>query len=133
MVKKLYIGNLPFSTTESDVHELFGQYGKVHSVKLIVHHETGKLRGFGFVEMDESEANTAMKALGGKQFGGRILRVNEAKDRRTRRTKRSQYNSTPSNDGKSLWISELRYKGQRQQRGAWYDQTYGGRTIGVMK
>ena len=76
MAQKLYVGNLPFKATESEVEELFGQYGKVLSVKLITDRETGRLRGFGFVEMED--ASEAMSALDGHDLGGRNLRVNEA-------------------------------------------------------
>ena len=76
MAQKLYVGNLPFKATESEVEELFGQYGKVLSVKLITDRETGRLRGFGFVEMED--ASEAMSALDGHDLGGRNLRVNAA-------------------------------------------------------
>jgi RNA recognition motif-containing protein len=81
-VKKLYVGNLPFSATEDEVNELFGQHGTVHSVALINDRETGRPRGFGFVEMDDDAAQAAMSALDGQELGGRALRVNEAQDRR---------------------------------------------------
>jgi RNA recognition motif-containing protein len=81
-VKKLYVGNLPFSATEDEVREYFGQHGEVHSVALINDRETGRPRGFGFVEMDDDAAQKAISALDGQEFGGRALRVNEAQDRR---------------------------------------------------
>ena len=84
MSKKLYVGNLPFSTTEDEVRDLFSAYGEVESVNLIVDRETGRLRGFGFVEMNPEGADAAMEALDGKDFGGRDLRVNEAQERRPR-------------------------------------------------
>jgi cold-inducible RNA-binding protein len=80
-VKKIYVGNLPFSATEEEVSQLFGQYGQVHSVALITDRESGRPRGFGFVEMDDSEALEAISALDGHEMGGRNLRVNEAQDR----------------------------------------------------
>jgi RNA recognition motif-containing protein len=83
MSKKLYVGNLPFSTNEDEVRDLFSTYGDVQSVNLIVDRETGRLRGFGFVEMAEG-AEAAMEALNGKDFGGRDLRVNEAQERQPR-------------------------------------------------
>lgn len=83
MSKKLYVGNLPFSTNEDEVRDLFAPYGEVQSVNLIVDRETGRLRGFGFVEMNEEGATSAMEALNGKAFGGRDLRVNEAQERRS--------------------------------------------------
>jgi cold-inducible RNA-binding protein len=81
-VKKIYVGNLPFSATDDDVNQLFGQHGTVHSVALINDRETGRPRGFGFVEMDDNEAMAAISALNGYEMGGRNLRVNEAEDRR---------------------------------------------------
>jgi RNA recognition motif-containing protein len=85
--KKLYVGNLPFSTTESELRDLFGRHGNVESVKVITDRETGRSRGFAFVEMDASAADEAMRALDGTDLGGRSLRVNEANDR-PRRTDR---------------------------------------------
>jgi len=81
LAKKLYVGNLPFSATEEEVRELFEKHGAVHSVRLISDRETGRPRGFGFVEMDDTEADAAMAALNGTDFGGRSLRVNEARER----------------------------------------------------
>jgi RNA recognition motif-containing protein len=79
--KKLYVGNLPFSATEEDLKDLFGRHGTVTSVKVITDRETGRPRGFAFVEMDANGATEAMRALDGNQFGGRPLRVNEAQER----------------------------------------------------
>ncbi len=81
-MKKIYVGNLPFSATDDDVSQLFSQHGTVHSVALINDRETGRPRGFGFVEMDDNEAQAAISALNGYDMGGRNLRVNEAEDRR---------------------------------------------------
>ena len=81
MSKKLYVGNLPFSTNEDEVRDLFAPYGEVESVNLIIDRETGRLRGFGFVEMDDEGANAAIEALDGKELGGRTLKVNEAQDK----------------------------------------------------
>jgi RNA recognition motif-containing protein len=80
-VKKLYVGNLPFSATDDEITELFTQHGTVHSVALINDRETGRPRGFGFVEMDDDAAQAAIQALDGHEMGGRPLRVNEAHDR----------------------------------------------------
>jgi RNA recognition motif-containing protein len=79
---KLYVGNLPYSSSEEDVRQLFQQYGEVQSVNLIEDRMTGKPRGFGFVEMSDEGANEAMNSLDGSKFGGRTLKVNEAKPRR---------------------------------------------------
>jgi len=78
--KKLYVGNIPFSCTEADLRDLFGRHGTVTSVKVITDRETGRPRGFAFVEM-ETGAQEAMRALDGSQFGGRPMRVNEAMER----------------------------------------------------
>ncbi|THB66481.1 MAG: RNA-binding protein [Desulfovibrio sp.] len=80
MATNLYVGNLPFSSTEEEVHNTFSEYGEVISVKLISDRETGRPRGFGFVEM-EGGAEEAIQALDGKDFGGRSLKVNEARPR----------------------------------------------------
>lgn len=83
-MKKLYVGNLPFSATDDEVRDLFGQHGTVHSVALITDRDTGRPRGFGFVEMDDDAATAAMGALDGYNMGGRDLRVNEAQERQRR-------------------------------------------------
>lgn len=80
-MKKLYVGNLPFSATDSEISALFGQHGTVHSVALINDRETGRPRGFGFVEVDDNAAQAMIQALDGKELGGRALRVNEAESR----------------------------------------------------
>jgi len=84
-VKKLYIGNLPYSMTENDLRELFEEFGPVHAVELIIDHYTGKKRGFGFVTMENWEQ--AMENLNGREVHGRSIRVNPARDleSRTRR------------------------------------------------
>jgi RNA recognition motif-containing protein len=80
----IYVGNLPFSATEQDVRSLFEQHGNVQSVKLVNDRETGRPRGFGFVEMPTSDAQTAIQHMNGFQMGGRPLRVNEAREREAR-------------------------------------------------
>jgi cold-inducible RNA-binding protein len=81
--KKLYVGNLPFSSTEEDLRDLFGRHGAVQSVNVITDRETGRPRGFAFVEMEEtSAADDAIRALDGSDLGGRNIKVNEAQDRR---------------------------------------------------
>lgn len=84
MTKSLYVGNLPWSATEEEVRNLFSSHGNVSSVKLISDRETGRARGFGFVEMDEADATGAVEALNGTSFGGRTLRVNEAQPKAPR-------------------------------------------------
>ena len=82
MSSKLYVGNLSFDSTEADLKDLFGQHGSVESVAVITDRETGRARGFAFVEMSEaSAAQDAIRALDGTDFGGRSIKVNEAQDR----------------------------------------------------
>ena len=84
MSKRIYVGNLPFSATEDEIRQLFSQHGTVESVNLITDRETGRPRGFGFVEMADEEATAAISALDQKEMGGRNLKVNEAKPREDR-------------------------------------------------
>jgi RNA recognition motif-containing protein len=78
---KIYVGNLPFSADEAQVRQVFEAHGKVESVALINDRETGRPRGFGFVEMPQADAARAIQALNGKDMGGRPLRINEAQER----------------------------------------------------
>ena len=80
-MKKIYVGNLPFSATEDEIKELFGQHGTVHSVALIMDRETGRPRGFGFIEVDDNDLSAMIQNLDGKEMDGRALRVNEAQDK----------------------------------------------------
>ena len=84
MTKTIYVGNLPFSTSEEEVRELFSQHGTVHNVKLIVDRVTGRSRGFGFVDMDQDSIGAAIDALNGHSIDGRNLKVNEAKEQKAR-------------------------------------------------
>ena len=84
LTQRIYVGNLSFQTTESEVAELFGQFGTVVSCALPNDRETGRPRGFGFVEMADEDAKKAIASLDGKDFGGRSLRVNEAQPRESR-------------------------------------------------
>jgi RNA recognition motif-containing protein len=79
--KRLYVGNLPFDATAEDVRTAFEAYGPVHDVSLVTDRDTGRPRGFGFVEMDPQSASAAIEALNNKDFGGRDLTVNEARER----------------------------------------------------
>jgi RNA recognition motif-containing protein len=82
--KKLYVGNLAFSTTEDELRAVFKQHGDVESVNVITDRETGRARGFAFVEMDDaSAADAAIRALDGSEVGGRSIKVNEAQDKRS--------------------------------------------------
>ena len=78
---KLYVGNLPFSATEEGVRNLFAAHGTVEKVSLISDRDTGRPRGFGFIEMSNADASRAMQALNGKDFDGRSLKINEAQDK----------------------------------------------------
>lgn len=81
-MKRLYVGNLSFNTTEDGVREAFGSYGEVTSIHLVTDRDTGQPRGFGFVEMaDEGAAQNAIDGLNGTQLDGRTLTVNEARPR----------------------------------------------------
>ncbi len=85
MGKKLYVGNLSYSVDSSELEQLFGQYGQVTSAQIISDRETGRSKGFGFVEMgNDDEAESAINALNGQQHGGRALTVNEARPREDR-------------------------------------------------
>ncbi|MBN2141325.1 MAG: RNA-binding protein [Desulfovibrionaceae bacterium] len=81
MSKNIYVGNLPWSVTESEIRQAFANYGEVMSVKLIEDRETGRPRGFGFIEMDDQGAMEAIEKLDGTDMGGRNIKVNEAKPR----------------------------------------------------
>ena len=85
MAKKLYVGNLAFQTTSQELQQLFGQAGTVQSASVVEDRDTGRSRGFAFVEMSsQEEANSAIEQFNGKEVGGRALKVNEAKPRENR-------------------------------------------------
>ena len=85
MAKRIYVGNLPFSATDQEVRDLFEPYGEVSSIHLVTDRETGRPRGFGFVEMaNADEADEAIGKLNQTQMGGRTLNVNEARPREQR-------------------------------------------------
>lgn len=84
MSKKIYVGNLSFQATEDEVRDMFEAYGTVESIAMINDRDTGRFRGFCFVEMADSEATAAIEALDGQDHGGRSLRVNEARPREER-------------------------------------------------
>ncbi|SKA71096.1 RNA recognition motif domain-containing protein [Desulfobaculum bizertense] len=89
MSKNIYVGNLAWGATDEDLNDLFADYGEVESARVIMDRETGRSRGFGFVEMEEQGADQAIEALNGSSFMGRTLRVNEAQPRPSRpRTRR---------------------------------------------
>jgi len=78
---KLFVGNLPWSMGDVQLSELFGAHGTVQSARVITDRETGRSRGFGFVEMDVDDVNAVISATNGRDVGGRPLRVNEAEDK----------------------------------------------------
>ena len=84
MSKRIYVGNLPFSATRDEVQDLFAEYGPVTDVHIVTDRETGRPRGFGFVEMSNG-ADEAIEALNQSDMGGRTLNVNEARPRTDRR------------------------------------------------
>jgi len=85
MGRKLYVGNLPYSSTEDSLREAFSESGSVDSVTIIIDRDTGRSKGFGFVEMGtDAEAQAAIEALDGQDLGGRRIKVNEAKPRAPR-------------------------------------------------
>lgn len=85
MAKKLYVGNLSYSTSDSDLQELFSPFGAVDSARVITDRDTGRSKGFGFVEMaNDAEAQAAIDSLNGQETGGRSLTVNEARPREER-------------------------------------------------
>lgn len=91
MSKKIYVGNLSYSTTEDQLNQTFGQYGSVLSAKIITDRYTDRSKGFGFVEMEEADAaDAAISSLNGQQLDGREMRVSEANDRQPRE-QRFQY------------------------------------------
>lgn len=82
----IYAGNLPYNTTDEDLRQAFAPYGNVASAKVIMDRETGRSKGFGFVEMSSAdEARKAIQALDGSEFSGRTLKVNEARPRQDHR------------------------------------------------
>ena len=83
-MKKIYVGNLPWRTTEAELQDFFAKFGEVQSVAIITDRETGRSRGFGFIELEDGAADKAISEADGKDFGGRPLRVNEARERERR-------------------------------------------------
>lgn len=83
-VVSIFVGNLPWATTDQDLQELFSPYGTVHRAKVVLDRETNRSRGFGFVDMDEEHAQAAIDAWNEKDYGGRPLTVNMAQSRPAR-------------------------------------------------
>lgn len=88
MAKTIYVGNLPWAVTEEDLRKAFTEYGEVVSARVVTDRETGRSRGFGFVEMEDAAADAAISALNGAEWGGRALTVNEAQPRPERGPRR---------------------------------------------
>jgi len=105
--QRIYVGNLPFSARAADVEQLFATYGNVVAVALPTDRETGRARGFGFVEMSAEDAGKAIDALNGRDFGGRALTVNIARER-TERAPRNDDRGGPR-DFRSTGYEPRRY------------------------
>ena len=99
MSKRIYVGNLSFQTTESDLSNLFNQAGAVDSVTIITDRDTGRSKGFAFVEMDSESADKAISQLNGTEFNGRALTVNEARPREDRSSNRGGGGGRGGRDG----------------------------------
>ncbi|MFH1058985.1 MAG: RNA-binding protein [Pseudomonadota bacterium] len=84
MSKKIYVGNLPWSTSDDSLRDMFARHGEVISARVITDRDTGRSRGFGFVEMEGEAADAAIRALDGASMEGRNLRVNQAQERDSR-------------------------------------------------
>ena len=95
-MKSVYVGNLPFKTTESKFTGIFSQFGQVQDVKLINDRVTGRPRGFGFVLMDDEGALKAIETLNGSQMGGRTLKLNEARERESLANRQTRSISMPA-------------------------------------
>jgi cold-inducible RNA-binding protein len=92
MSKRIYVGNLSFQTTETDLTSMFEQAGEVESVNIITDRDTGRSKGFGFVEMGSEGADKAIAQFNGTEFNGRSLTVNEARPREDRSSNRGGHN-----------------------------------------
>ncbi|MFP6600807.1 MAG: RNA-binding protein [Deltaproteobacteria bacterium] len=84
MSKTLYLGNIPYTATEDEISGIFSAHGEVKEVRIITDRETGRSRGFAFVEIEGNDVTAVIEALDGADYGGRTLRVNEAQERRSR-------------------------------------------------
>ena len=80
-MKRIYLGNLAWSTSEDELRDFFGEFGSVTSVSVITDRDTGRSRGFAFVEMEDADATRAIQEANGKELGGRSLRIDEAQER----------------------------------------------------
>jgi RNA recognition motif-containing protein len=103
MSKKLYVGNLSFQTTENDLTNLFEQAGQIESITIITDRDTGRSKGFGFLEMNSEDAEKAIAQFNGTELNGRSLTVNEARPREERSSNRSNSRGGYGGDRKSRW------------------------------
>ena len=102
MAKKLYVGNLPFGVSTTDLERVFQAHGTVESAQVIMDRDTGRSKGFGFVEMgNDKEAQEAIQALNGQDFNGRPLTVNEARPREDRGGGRREFGDSRAKSGSS--------------------------------
>jgi RNA recognition motif-containing protein len=104
MAKKLYVGGVSYNTTQQGLQDAFAAHGKVVSAQIIMDRETGRSRGFGFVEMEDADAETAINAMNGAELDGRRLTVNEAKPMAPRAPRSGGYNrDNRSSHGSNDW------------------------------
>ncbi len=127
MSTKLYVGNLSFDTSGQDLEELFGEVGTVESASVIEDRDTGRSRGFGFIEMSsKEEAAQAIEQFNGKEVDGRELKVNEAKPRESPRRRRRRSWWIRRRRRRSRWKSRRRRRRRRWRRGGGYGGGGGG-------
>lgn len=115
MAKKIYVGNLSFSAQEDEVYDLFTPFGDVLSIQMINDRDTGRFRGFCFVEMADSDAEAAIEALDGHDFDGRALRVNEARPREGGASRRPSRSGGQSDGG----FGSRRTSDDNEENGGW--------------
>ena len=101
-MKKIYVGNLSFGATEQQVRDLFSEYGKIESLAMINDRDTGRFRGFAFVEMEDAAAKAAIEALNGLEVDGRVLNINEARPKEDRYSGGGGYNNN-RNRNRNSW------------------------------
>lgn len=126
MTKKVYVGNLSFNATEEEVRSLFAEFGKVQSVAMINDRDSGRFRGFCFVEMEDSAANAAINALNGKSVDGRDLRVNEARPRESRPGGGGKSGGGGNRNRSGGSGKSSNYGGSRSSGGSGKSSSYGG-------
>ena len=127
MAKKVYVGNLPWNATEDEIRELFEQFGPVQEVALIKDRMTGQSRGFAFVLMADGDATAAMSALNGSDFGGRALRVNEARERQEQEGRGGPGRQRDSDRGQHSSRQHFRGGWEHGARGAHTNRGQGGK------